>query len=583
MIHMVHRLLQFCDKKNAASIRLAYLFTFLKSCMQNAPIVVSVVLIRDLMDGKADVKTCIIIALVLLGAFTLTAVFQHLSDRLQSSSGYKVFAKKRIEFAKHLRGLPMGYFTAGNIGKISSILSEDMVFVEENSMSIVADVISGYFSQLIVTAFLFVLNPMTGIVSAVTSIIVIIVGIPMNKESLRNSAGRQQSVEDLSSAVIEYAEGMAVSKSFGLTGETASKLRKSFTESREANLRIEKQHTPWEKALEIIYAIGTAAVLLVAISLLQNGEIDIISFTGVLLFLPNVFMPFRQLYGMGMRLTIMDAALDRIEDVFSQKPLSSDGMEVPGEKYEHEIAFSNVSFSYEQEEILHGISFEADKNQMIALVGESGSGKTTIANLLARFWDIDSGEITVRGVDIRRMSMQTLMSHISMVFQNVYLFEDTVYNNIAMGREDATYEEVVEAAKKARCYDFIMELPYGFDTIVGEGGSNLSGGEAQRISIARCILKDAPIIILDEATASVDPDNEHYIKEAMSELCRDKTVLVIAHRLNTIQGANKIIVLDKGRIAEQGTHTELMRKGGLYNHMVSLQNDMSENPEEESA
>ena len=207
--------------------------------------------------------------------------------------------------------------------------------------------------------------------------------------------------------------------------------------------------------------------------------------------------------------------------------------------------------------------------------GESGSGKTTIANLLARFWDAQEGTVRLRGVDIRKLPMETLMAQISMVFQKVYLFEDTIKNNIAMGRPDATFEEIVEAAKKARCYDFIMRLPYGFDTITGEGGTSLSGGEAQRISIARCILKDAPIIILDEATASVDTDNEVYIQQAMSELCRNKTVLVIAHRLNTVRGADCILVLEKGRIVEQGSHDELMAKNGAYCHMIGLQERMS--------
>jgi ATP-binding cassette subfamily B protein len=216
------------------------------------------------------------------------------------------------------------------------------------------------------------------------------------------------------------------------------------------------------------------------------------------------------------------------------------------------------------------VSFGLKENSMTALVGKSGSGKSTIANLLVRFWDINSGTIYIGGIDIKELPLSVLMNQISMVFQNVYLFEDTIYNNILMGRSDATEQEVIEAAKKARCYDFVMELPNGFQTIIGEGGASLSGGEKQRISIARCILKDAPIVILDEATASVDTDNESYIQEAISELVKGKTLLVIAHRLNTIQNADQILVIDNGQIAQQGTHEELLKQPGIYQDFVNI-------------
>lgn len=583
MIKMLHRILKFCDAKNARNIRIAYIFSLIKSFLRNAPVMISVLLIRELMEGKCDVIMCCIMAGLLLAMLMISSIFQHIADRFQSASGYKVFAEKRKEFAAHLRRLPMGYFTAGNIGKISSILSEDMVFIEENSMNVIATVVGNIFSQLMITVFMFVLSPYLGVVMIVAEIIILCVAVPMNNESLRNSAARQHSVEELSGAVIEYAEGLGVSKSFGMTGESVKSLRDGFAKSRDANLTFEREHTPWERALEILYALGSGAVLIVAVWLMEKSSMDNASFIGVMLFLLNLFAPLKSIFELGSRFTIMVDCLNRLEKVFAEKELSMDGRSEPLKKAEHEIEFSNVSFSYENEEILHDISFKADKGQMVALVGESGSGKTTIANLLARFWDINSGSIRVRGVDIREMSMGTLMDHLSMVFQKVYLFEDSVYNNIAMGRSNATRQEVIEAAKKARCYDFIMQLPYGFDTIIGEGGATLSGGEAQRISIARCILKDAPIIILDEATASIDADNERYIKEAMSELCKNKTVLVIAHRLNTIMSAEQILVLDHGVIKEHGNHEKLMAKKGIYYRMSNVQRKMNEMLEEVGA
>ncbi|MFR5073124.1 MAG: ABC transporter ATP-binding protein, partial [Bianqueaceae bacterium] len=233
-----------------------------------------------------------------------------------------------------------------------------------------------------------------------------------------------------------------------------------------------------------------------------------------------------------------------------------------------EIEFRNVTISYDKRNVLNHVSFTVQKNTMTALVGPSGGGKSTIASLLPRFWDVKDGSILLRGKDIRTVPLASLMENISMVFQRVYLFQDTVYNNIAMGRMDASEEEVYEAARKARCYDFIMALPEGFQTVIGEGGASLSGGEQQRISIARCILKDAPIVILDEATASVDADNESQIQAAISELVQGKTLLVIAHRLHTIAKADQILVIKDGEIAEQGNHESLIAAEGLYHNMV---------------
>ena len=316
-----------------------------------------------------------------------------------------------------------------------------------------------------------------------------------------------------------------------------------------------------------------SAIFGLSVLLHQEGVLSIAYLLGVLLFVFDLFGPLKALYGEATRLTVMNAALDRIEAVLEEPELPDTGKQhipVQTQPGQPEVQFGDVAFAYQDKEVLHHINFAMKKNSMTALVGPSGGGKSTIANLLARLWDVKSGSVTIRGVDIRNVPLSELMDQISMVFQRVYLFQDTIYNNISMGKPDATKEEVYEAAKKARCYDFIMALPDGFQTVVGEGGATLSGGEKQRISIARCILKDAPIVILDEATASVDTDNESYIQEAISELVKGKTLLVIAHRLNTIQNADQILVIDNGQIAQHGTHEELLEQPGIYQDFVNI-------------
>jgi ATP-binding cassette subfamily B protein len=306
-------------------------------------------------------------------------------------------------------------------------------------------------------------------------------------------------------------------------------------------------------------------------SLHARALLDVTYLVGIMLFVFDLFAPLKALYSQSARLTVMNSCMDRIEAVFAETELPDTGRNsIPDHTGAPEVEFKDVSFAYGEKEVLHNISFRLKRNHMLALVGPSGGGKSTVANLLARFWDVKSGQVLVRGKDVRSVPLSELMNYISMVFQRVYLFQDTIYNNISIGRPDATRDEVIEAAKKARCYDFITALPDGLDTVIGEGGETLSGGEKQRISIARCILKDAPIVILDEATASVDADNESYIQQAISELCRGKTLLVLTHRLNTIRSADEILVISDGSIAQSGTHDELMRAGGIYRDFVTV-------------
>lgn len=552
-------------------IQLAFVFSFLKSLLAKAPIGMAFLVLTAFLDGSAGSRLCLTMGAAMAICLVLQVLCQHAADRLQSAAGFMVFAEKRMELGAHLRKLPMGYFTEGNIGKISSVLSTDMVFIEENCMTALADMMSYIFAEAIMLAFLFVIHPWLGLAGCALMLLVLAIAKGMRREGLEDSDIRQAQSENLTEAVLDFAEGIGIIKTYNLLGEKSAELTENFRESRKTSIDFEENHAPWQRRLNLVFGLGVAVVVALTLFLRSRGLLDSSLAVGVMLFVFDLFGPMKALYGQSSRLTVMNSCMDRIEEVFAEAELSDKGTaHIPARSGGPEVEFRNVSFAYGEKETLRDISFRLEKNQMAALVGPSGGGKSTIASLLARFWDVKSGQVLVRGVDIRTVPLSELMDHISMVFQRVYLFQDTIYNNISMGRPDASREEVIEAARKARCHDFIMSLPDGYDTVVGEGGESLSGGEKQRISIARCILKDAPIVILDEATASVDADNESYIQQAISELCKGKTLLVIAHRLNTIRHANQIFVVAEGQIVQRGVHEALMREEGIYRKFVSV-------------
>ena len=578
MIKIMHRLINMTGKYKKR-IRASYIPAFLKGVMMKVPLVLCFLAITFFMEGTMDKSKCLYLGIAMIGSVILEAVLEHISNVLQSAAGYMVFADMREALGDHLRKLPMGYFTEGNIGKISSVLSTDMIFIEENCMGVFSELVSFMISQALMIIMMFFMNWVAGLLSLGVTIVFIIVGNLMLKNTISHSRQRQECSEEMTETVLDFAEGMGIIKAYNMLGEKSKALTESFEKSCRESIRYETDYTPWSRALMLTFGIGTSLVLTLSVLLHHNGILTDSYMVGMSLFLFDMFVAVKNYYGQMARLTVTDACLDRIEAVFNAQKLKDEGsLEVPtgdgnvsGRNNIPEIEYRDVSFAYTDKEVLSHISFGINKGEMAALVGPSGGGKSTIASLLARFWDVKSGSILVRGRDIKDVSLGSLMNNISMVFQRVYLFQDTVYNNIAMGRPEATREEVENAARKARCYDFIMQLPEGFDTVIGEGGASFSGGEQQRISIARCILKDSPIVILDEATASVDADNERAIQEAISELCKGKTLLVIAHRLKTIKDADSIFVISDGQIVEQGTHESLMKTKGKYANMVSLQ------------
>ena len=639
MLKILHRIVCMTGKYSSR-IRASYITSFIKGIMMKAPLIFSFIAISLFMKRQMQEKICLYLGIGLVLCIAVEAVFEHITNVLQSATGYEVFADMRMRLGDHLRKLPMGYFTEGNMGKISTVLCTDMVFIEECCMTVLSELVTFMISQGLMTLMMFVMDIRLGTSALAVVLAFVIVGNCMMKTTLAHSKTKQEGSESLTEEVLDFAEGIGIIKSFNMLGEKSKSLSAEFEKSCRESIDFEKSYGPWARALYLTYGIGTSFMLAVAGLLYAKGEMSPDYMVGMILFLFDLFISIESYYGQITRLTVTAASLDRIEEVFEAEELhdskdtalSTDGKETrkdSGDMAMSESAkekekdsvditmsenarktlndsadialskdvnitwddsadtvffentkeaqknsvveYSDVSFGYTGKNVLNHISFSMKKGEMTALVGPSGSGKSTIASLLARFWDIKEGTIKLNGKDIKNISLGSLMDQISMVFQRVYLFKDTIYNNIAMGRPDATREEVIEAAKKARCYDLIRSLPEGFDTVIGEGGASLSGGEKQRISIARCILKDSPIVILDEATASVDADNERAIQEAISELCKNKTLLVIAHRLKTIKDADQILVVSDGRIIERGNHDKLMEEDGIYARMVSVQ------------
>ena len=573
MLKILHRIVCMTGKYSSR-IRASYITSFIKGIMMKAPLIFSFIAISLFMKGQMQEKICLYLGIGLVLCIAVEAVFEHITNVLQSATGYEVFADMRMRLGDHLRKLPMGYFTEGNMGKISTVLCTDMVFIEECCMTVLSELVTFMISQGLMTLMMFVMDIRLGIAALTVIIAFVIVGNCMMKTTLAHSKTKQEGSESLTEEVLDFAEGIGIIKSFNMLGEKSKSLSAEFEKSCKESIDFEKSYGPWARALYLTYGIGTSFMLAVAGLLYAKGEMSLDYMVGMILFLFDLFISIESYYGQITRLTVTAASLDRIEEVFQAEELhdSADiALSKNAGKNDSFVEYNNVSFGYTEKNVLNHISFTMKKGEMTALVGPSGGGKSTIASLLARFWDIKEGTIKVDGKDIKNISLGSLMDQISMVFQRVYLFKDTIYNNIIIGRPDATKEEVIEAAKKARCYDLIMSFPEGFDTVIGEGGTSLSGGEKQRLSIARCILKDSPIVILDEATASVDADNERAIQEAISELCKNKTLLVIAHRLKTIKDADQILVISDGKIIERGNHEKLMKKDGVYAHMVSVQ------------
>lgn len=513
---------------------------------------------------KAMIPCVALIAAGVLGRIVMDGI----SSSQLMEAGYGVSKEKRLHAADKLRYVPMGYLEAMNLSEITGGLTTTLQDVETLAPMVLVQLISGMIGTFLMAITVTVLNLQVGI-AAIFAIILYFFITSFQMRSLEGITKLRQEASDcLIFQVLEYLQGIQVIKGFGLFGEKNRSLTAAVWKSCKENTDLNVKAIPWDKGLRLLLSLFSVAVCAVAlIQYLQGG----MTLPLCLFLLVMSFVLFSSLDFAGSSISLLnliDAAISQVKKLDSLPVMENGAINKKPES--HEILCENVGFAYGNKEVIEDFTAVLKEKEITAVVGPSGSGKTTFAYLLSRFWDIHGGSIKIGGVDIRNYDYDTLLSQFSYVFQNVYLFHDTIENNIGFGRLCATHEEIVEAAQKARCHDFIMKLPEGYHTVIGEGGSSLSGGEKQRISIARAILKDAPIIVLDEATASVDPENELEIMEAIMELSKNKTCLIIAHRLNTVRNAGQILVIDKGKIVQRGRHDELMKKAGLYRRFITL-------------
>jgi ATP-binding cassette subfamily B protein IrtB len=495
-------------------------------------------------------------------------VFTYLRAVAQESVGYEVTAEQRIAIGEILKRVSLGFFSRNNTGEIAAAITTDLSYIEMYGMKMVDVVVNGYISAFTMVFCLLFYNRLIALIAATGILFSALALKLLGQKSRANAPTHQQAQERMIAATIEYIRGMPVVKAFKQDGVAREGIRKAYQLSKEINIKIERNFVPCNCLHLLALKAASVAIVLAAALAVSNGTMDIPTLIMMAIFSFMIFGHVEAVNNAAHVLRMIDNILDKLAGIAKVSFLDRDGKDLPISAYD--IQFQDVTFAYEQREVLKQVSFTIPENSTTAVIGPSGSGKSTICNLMARFYDVDHGSVRVGGVDVKELTCDSLLKNISMVFQKVYLFHDSILNNIRFGKPDAGLDEVMAVARKACCHDFIMNLPDGYDTVIGDGGATLSGGEKQRIAIARALLKDAPIVILDEATASVDPENEQAIQKAISALVRGKTLIIIAHRLATIQNADQILVVDDGRIAERGTHQELIKAEGVYQRFMTI-------------
>lgn len=566
MFKILKNFFDFCNAQDRKRFYISIALNLLQAMFEALKIPAIACMVSALLDKNVTSKTCLTCLCIMLVSVIGAGIAKSKATMLQTEGGYNTCANKRMQLAEHLRYLPMGYYNENSLGHIMSVTTNTMQNLENVATRVVMLVCSGLLSTAVITVMLLCFDWRIGLILCGGLVVFFLINSGMMKESASMAKQKFEKDSALVAKVIEYIQGIFEVRTFRLTGKRSKDLNTAIDENEHANSAMELKLIPYMTLQSFwLKALGTVIVL-VSVLVHIGGTMDLLT---TIIMIISSYLIYAQLDNAGKY-----SALLRTVDVSvrqAQEILATPQMDISGENIQPEhfdISAEKISFAYEHRKIIDGISLHIPEHTTTAIVGPSGGGKTTLTSLLSRFWDVCDGAVTLGGRDVREYNMDALMKNYSFVFQRVYLFADTIANNIRFGQPDAPIEKVIDAAKKACCHDFIMQLPDGYDTVIGEGGASLSGGEKQRISIARAIMKDAPIIVLDEATANVDPENEADLMKAIDELTREKTIIMIAHRLKTVRNADQILVIDSGRIAQQGTHDTLMQSDGIYRRFV---------------
>ena len=566
MIKIFRRFFDFCGEINKRKFTKSIFLGVLKALFEALKIPAIAVTLHGVLIGNLTVQHILLSFGIMLFSIVGNAFANYRSTMLQCEAGYGTCADKRIEIAEHLKYLPMGYFNQNSLGYITSVATNSMEALADVATRVVMMVTQGILTTAVVALMILSFDLRIGGIAVIGVFLFFAVNGYLQKKAKTVAPVKDASDRKLVEKVLEYIQGIAEVRSYNLTGEKSKALNQAIDENTAANIKLEITFVPIMFIQSLTAKIIGVVIAAVSVTFYLNGSMKLLNAVVMVI---AAFILFGALDSAGSYSALIrnvDLNVSRAQSVLDIPTMDIDGQDITPTNYDIDV--ENVEFSYDKRKTIDGISVHIPQKTTTAIVGPSGGGKTTLCHLIARFWDVDKGCVSLGGVDVKEYSMDSLMRNFSFVFQSVYLFQDTIANNIRFGQPDAPMEKVIEAAKKACCHDFIMALPDGYETIIGEGGASLSGGEKQRISIARAIMKDAPIIILDEATANVDPESEQELTAAIEALTKEKTILMIAHRLKTVRHADNILVIDGGKIVQSGTHDELMHQGGIYRRFV---------------